>query len=152
MNSSDRLAQIEQTANYKLPGSTRVLVSRELRRLARVLTPDERLLSLAQCRMDQATGLIGLTDQRLLFIGRQLAAEERVLHAARSGYTFAELEAVQGEQRVLSGSLILHLSGGRTQITDVNPPERAIEIAALARARIEAERKGRQSDMPSQAA
>ena len=144
VNPADRITHIEQTAHYTLPGSTRVLVSRELRRLARVLTPDERLLSLAQGRMDQVTGLIGLTDQRLVFIGRQLMIEERVLHAALIEYTFAELETVQGEQRALSGSLILHLSRGRTQITDVNPPERATEIAALARARIQAERNGRQ--------
>ena len=145
MNPSDRITHIEQTAHYKLPGSTRVLVSRELRRLARVLTPDERLLSLAQGRMAEVTGLIGLTDKRLVFIGRQLMIEERVLHAAQSEYTFAELQTVQGEQRALSGSLILHLSCGRTQITDVNPPERATEIAALARARIQAERNDRPS-------
>jgi len=145
MNPADRIAHIEQTAHYKLTGSTRVLVSRELRRLARVLEPDERLLSLAQGRMDQVTGLIGLTDQRLVFIGRQLMIEDRVLHAARSEYTFAELATVQGEQRALSGSLILHLSRGRTQITDVNPPERATEIAALARARIQSERKHQKS-------
>jgi hypothetical protein len=141
MNAVDRLEHVEHAARYKLPASTRVLVARELRRLARVLAPGERLLTLAQGRMDDATGLIGLTEQRIIFIGRQLVIEQRVLQAAQSEFVFGDLTRVDLEERALSGSLTLHLRSGRASIRDINPPERATEIASLAAACIQAQRE-----------
>ena len=143
MDATDRLAHVEQAARYKLPPSTRVLVARELRRLSRLLDPNERLATLAQGRMDEATGLVALTDRRIVFIGRQLIVEERVLHAQRAMFLFGDVKKVEAEQRALSGALVVHLKRGRTTFSDINPPERAAEIAALCRARIAAERKAK---------
>lgn len=141
MDVSDRLNQVEQTARYKLPASTRVLVARELRRLARLLMPGERLATLAQARLEDATGVVAVTDRRILFIGRQLIVEERVLHAQRAVYPFSEVKKVESEQRALSGAVVVHLRRGRATLTDVNPPDRATEIAQLCKVRIAAERK-----------
>lgn len=148
MDTADRLAIVEQTARYKLPASTRVLVSRELRRLARVLYSDERLQTLAQARMDEATGLLAVTDRRIVFIGRHLVIEERVLHAQRAEFPFSEIKKVEAELRPLSGTVIIHQAGRRSLISDINPPERAPEIEALARVRIAEERKTKK-DSPS---
>lgn len=145
MDASDRLANVEQTARYKLPAGTRVLVSRELRRLARVLNADERLITLAQGRLDDATGLIAVTDRRVVFIGRQLVIEERVLHAQRAVFPFPEIKRVDAEIRALSGSVTIHQTRRKTHVTDVNPPERAVEIAAVAKHRIAMLRKAQRS-------
>ena len=143
VDASDRLANVEQTARYKLPAGARVLVSRELRRLARVLNGDERLITLAQGRLDDATGLIAVTDRRVVFIGRQLIIEERVLHAQRAVFLFPEIKRVDAEIRALSGSVTIHQTGRKTHVTDVNPPERANEIAAVAKQRIAMLRKAK---------
>ena len=143
MDASDRLAHVEQAARYKLPNGTRVLVSRELRRLARVLLPDERLSTLAQGRMEDATGLVAVTDRRIVFIGRQLVIEERVLHAQRAEFPFSDLKKVVAEQRSLSGEVVFHVGRARVVIAGISPPERATEIAQIAKARIAAARNAR---------
>lgn len=120
-----------------------MLVARELRRLARILELDERLATLAQGRMDEATGLVAVTDRRIVFIGKQLVVEERTLQAQRAMVSFDELRKVEGSQRTLSGTLELHLRRGRIQFTDLNPPERAIEMAEISKRYIAELRKAR---------
>jgi hypothetical protein len=143
VDASDRLAHVEQAARYKLPAGSRVLVSRELRRLARILLPDEQLSTLAQGRMDDATGLVAVTDRRIVFIGRQLVIEERVLHAQRAEFSFSDLKKVEAEQRSLSGEIVLQVGRVHVVIAGINPPERATEIAQISRSRITAIRKAR---------
>ena len=53
------------------------------------------------------------------------------------------LARVVAEQRSLSGEVVIHVGRARVVIAGISPPERATEIAQIAKARIAAARKAR---------
>lgn len=131
---------MQQIARYKLSPSARNLVPRELRRLERILHPDEQLVNLAQGRFEDGIGLVAATDRRLIFLGRQLVIEERTFRAQGVEFPYADI-ALSAHERQLSGQLVVQEGRRKMLISEITPKERAREIADYAGQRIAEERK-----------
>jgi hypothetical protein len=134
------VADVQQIARYKLSASARNLVPRELRRLERILHPDEQLVNLAQGRFEDGIGLIAATDRRLIFLGRQLVIEERTFRAQGVEFSYASI-TLTAQERQLSGQLVVQEGRRKMLLSEITPKERASEIADYAGQRIVEERK-----------
>ena len=144
------MADVARVAQAKLSQSTRNLVPRELRRLERILQPDEQLLTLAQGRLDDGLGILAATDQRLIFLGRQLVIEERMFRAQGLQLHYAEI-ATAGKLRPLSGEIEIRQGRKRTVISEILPRERALEIAEPAGQQRAAQRSRKRAPAPLRA-
>ena len=131
-----------QTAQRKLSASSRNLVPRELRRLERILHPDEQVVNLAQARFDDGIGLLAATDRRLIFLGRQLVIEERSFRAQGAEFPYASI-AIDAQLKQLSGQLNVTEGRRKHHITEITPKERTTEISEYVAQRVADERKAK---------
>ena len=123
-------ARVTQAVDAKLDPGTRWLLRREIDKLPRLLPEGEEILFLAQGRLGTGTGMIVVTERRLMFV------EQGISHRRVEDFPYLELESAQADIDVVSSELILsRFSGERTTISRVYPKDQTMEIADYIRAR-----------------
>jgi hypothetical protein len=120
-----------ERSQLELPPGTQLLLTRELRRLSRLLEPSEVVVAAAHGRCDEATGLIAVTDRRMMFIGRLLVVEEHSFRGHVESFPIADVRSCKVLERRLSDRLELKVGRRRVAFEDVTPPGRAIACASF---------------------
>ena len=130
---SDATERVKRAVADKLDSGTKWLLRREIEQLPRLLPEGEEILILAQGRLDGGTGMIVVTDTRLLFF------EQGISHRRIEDLPYLEIEGVEADVSVVSSDLILtRFSGERVTIGRVYPKARTMEIADYVDARTSA--------------
>jgi Bacterial PH domain len=119
--------QVAQAVSAKLDAGTRWLLRREIGNLAHLLPEGEEIVHMAQGRHGGATGLIVVTDRRLLFI------EQGLSHRRVEDYPFAEIRSVQVDVSVVASELTITGFEGGAAISRVYPKDRTLQIADYVR-------------------
>lgn len=114
----------EEKLNMKLG------VRKELRKLTELLGEDEEVLNLARGQYDGKTGLVVVTDRRVLF------TEQGLMRARLEDFPYDKVSSVQTGSGVVGGALTIFVSGNKAEIKDVYPKQRAREIGDYIRDRI----------------
>ena len=117
-----RVASVESVAAEKLPSRT---YEAALAELAQRLEDGERLITLAEAARGWRFGMLAVTDRRLLFASQTIRGEpgEVVEHPR------ASIERADGSSGLRHGKLRVAVDGGWVEFTDVDPKERAAELA-----------------------
>jgi hypothetical protein len=128
---SDSTDRVQRAVADKLDSGTRWLLRREIEQLPRLLPDDEEILILAQGRLEGGTGMIVVTDTRLMFF------EQGVSHRRVEDVLYLEAEAVEADVSVVSSDLtISRFAGKPLSVERVYPKARTMEIADYVDARI----------------
>jgi hypothetical protein len=124
---------VEQAVAAKLDAGTRWLLRREIQQLPGLLPAGEEILILAQGRVDGGTGMIVVTDARLMFF------EQGVSHRRVENVPYFEIERVEADVSVVSSDLsVSRFVGEGLTIGRVYPKPRTMEIAEYIDARASA--------------
>ena len=117
----------------KLDPGTRWLLRREIERLPYLIPDGERIELLAQGRLDDGTGMIVVTDRRLMFL------EQGVSHRRVVDLPYLQVESVQADVSVIASELTVSgFDGQETTIGRVYPKASTMEIADFVRVRTSA--------------
>jgi hypothetical protein len=117
-------AAVDQLADEQLPGSQ--VVTDELDALPGTFEPGELPEAMAHGAFGGKSGLVVLTDRRLLFVSKQAAGEEFV------ELPRAKLEAAEARSSFLGNTgLRVQYDGRRFDFKGIEPKQRAGEIADL---------------------
>ena len=128
---SEAAERVARAVADKLDSGTRWLLRREIEQLPRMLPAGEEILILAQGRLEGGTGMIVVTDTRLLFF------EQGVSHRRVEDVPYLGVEGVEADVSVVSSDLTLsRFAGGPLTIQRVYPKARTMEIAEHVDARI----------------
>lgn len=128
MGAEQQIIKIEELAKSKL--QMRMGVRRELKKLPDRLDEGEEVLNLASGSIGAKTGLIVVTDRRVLFFAASMASTHQEEFPYRS---VSSIEATTG---MMSGKMRIFASGNKAEIKDVYPKGAVDEIADFVRARI----------------
>jgi hypothetical protein len=115
--------QVAQAVAAKLDAGTRWLLRREIDKLPGLLPEGEEIVHMAQGRHEGATGLVVVTDRRLMFV------ELGVTHRRVEDYPYAEVASIQADIDVVSSELTISRFNDETTISRVYPKARTMEIA-----------------------
>jgi hypothetical protein len=130
---SDADERIRHAVADKLDSGTRWLLRREIARLPGLLPAGEEILILAQGRLDGGTGMIVVTDTRLVFF------EQGVSHRRVEDLPYIGIEGIEANVSVVSSDLIVsRFTGEPVTIGRVYPKARTMEIADYVDARTSA--------------
>ena len=121
-------ARIEDLASKKL--NLKLGVRKELRKLTDLLGEDEEVLNLARGQDDGKTGLLVITDRRIVF------TEQGMMRSRLEDFPYEKVSSVQTSTAMLSGQLTIFVSGNKAEIKDVMPKDRVKEIGDYVRRRI----------------
>lgn len=105
-------------------------VRKELRKLTDLLAEDEEVLNLARGQYDGKTGLLFITDTRIVF------TEQGMMRSRLEDFPYEKVSSVQTSTAMLSGKLTIFVSGNKAEIKDVMPKDRVKEIGDYVRTRI----------------
>ncbi len=105
-------------------------VRKELRKLTDLLHEDEEVLNLARGQYDGKTGLLFVTNRRVVF------TEQGMMRSRLEDFPYERISSVQTETGVLGGSIVIFVSGNRAEIKDVYPKDRAREVGEYIRTKI----------------
>ena len=131
MTPSDATERVRRAVADKLDSGTRWLLRREVEQLPRLLPAGEEILILAQGRVAGGTGMIVVTDTRMIFF------EQGVSHRRVEDVPYLEVEAVDADVSVVSSDVtISRFAGEALTIERVYPKARTMEIAEYVDARI----------------
>jgi len=130
---SEATERVRRAVADKLDSGTKWLLRREIEQLPRLLPAGEEILILAQGRLEGGTGMIVVTDTRLLFF------EQGVSHRRVEDVPYLGIAGVEVDLSVVSSELtISRFAGGPLTIERVYPKARTMEIADHVDARISA--------------
>jgi hypothetical protein len=87
---------------------------RELRKLTEHLWPDEQVSEMTTGRFGGGTGLIVLTDRRLLFV------KEGWVGKKSTDFPIEKVSSIEFSSSLLLGKVVVHASGNRSEIDQVN--------------------------------
>jgi hypothetical protein len=118
---------VKRLAEEKL--SRRWTVSEELELLPDVLEPGEHALTLAEAARGMRSGLLVLTNRRLLFLSAGLRKQE-LLRFARG-----DIRTIKRHRKLLGSELHVELADDTLEFSDVRPSERLDEIVTAFAAR-----------------
>lgn len=128
MSEHPQTEQIEQLAATKL--NMKLGVRKELKKLTDKLAEDEEVVNLARGQYDNKTGLVVVTDRRVLF------TEQGMMRSRLEDFPYDRVTSVQTESGMVYGKLTIFSSGNKTVIERIAPKERATEIGDYVRTRI----------------
>ena len=114
----------EEKLNMKLG------VRKELRKLTDLLGENEDVLNLARGQYDGKTGLVVVTDRRVLF------TEQGLMRARLEDFPYDKISSVQTSSGMVGGSITIYASGNKAEIKDIYPKQRSGEIGDYIRQRI----------------
>ena len=123
-------ARIENLAETKLGRAGRVLVRREIRKLAGKLGEREEVVNLARGVYNGKNGLVIVTDRRVMFV------EEGLVRSRIEDFPYERIGSVQTEKGVLKGKITIFASGNKAEIDSIMPKERVVEIGDYTRTKI----------------
>jgi hypothetical protein len=126
---SDTESVVAQAVDAKLDAGTRWLLRREIDKLPRLLPRGEEIVHMAQGRHEGGTGLIVVTDRRLMFV------EQGIGHSRVEDFPYVDISSVQADVSVVSSELTLSRFDGDTTINRVYPKDCTMEIAAYVHSR-----------------
>jgi Bacterial PH domain/Short C-terminal domain len=109
----------------------RVGAGREIKRLTRHLWEGETVDRLTMGAYGRGTGLVVLTDRRLLFV------HEGVMSQSSEDFPMDKVSSVQWRSGMLLGEIVIFASGNKTEIKNVNKDD-GKEIVDTIRHRISA--------------
>jgi hypothetical protein len=116
--------QVAHAVATKLDAGTKWLLRREIAKLPGLLPEGEEIVDMAQGRHEGATGLIVVTDRRLMFV------ELGAAHRRVEDYPYAEVDSIQADVDVVSSALtISRFDEEEATISRVYPKARTMEIA-----------------------
>jgi hypothetical protein len=123
--------RIAELAEKKL--NMRFGVRKELRKLTEKLGEGEDVVNLARGQYDGKTGLLVITDRRVVF------TEQGMVRSRLEDFPYEKISSVQTETGVVFGKLTIFASGNKAIIERVAPKERVPEIGDYVRARLSAD-------------
>jgi PH (Pleckstrin Homology) domain-containing protein/putative oligomerization/nucleic acid binding protein len=123
---AERIAKLAET---KL--NMRLGVRRELRKLTELLGEGEEVLNLARGQYDGKTGLLFVTDRRVVF------TEQGMMRSRLEDFPYERISSVQTETGAVFGKVTIFASGNKAKIERVAPKERVPEIGDYVRTRLE---------------
>lgn len=115
---------------------------REMRKLIEHLAPDETVDRLAVGTYGGGTGLLALTDRRMLFI------KSGMMSSANHDFPLASVASVSMSNGPLTSKIIIHASGSNQEIINVAKAD-AKAIVEATRAAMGSSRVGAQPPAPS---
>jgi len=121
-------AEIRNLAAKKL--RHRMGVRKELANLPSILGEGEQVLNLAAGQYDGKQGLIVVTDQRMIFYEKGLG------RSRQEDFPYPKVSSIQTTTKMMSGEVIIFVSGNKAQLKSVLPKERVNEIGDYVRGRI----------------
>lgn len=121
-------ARIAELAEKKL--NMRLGVRKELKKLTEKLAEDEEVVNLARGQYDGKTGLVVVTDRRIVF------TEQGMVRSRLEDFAYEKISSIQTETGVVFGKLTIFASGNKAVIERVGPKERIPEIGDYVRNRI----------------
>jgi Bacterial PH domain len=125
-------ARVAYAIDSKLDSGTRWLLRRELAKLPLVLPEGEEIEYMAQGRVDGGTGLVLVTDRRLMFF------EQGIAHRRIEDFPFEVVSTVQVDVSVVASVLEIATALNEARIERLYPKPRTMEIAEYVRGRIAA--------------
>lgn len=125
---TSRLERVERAVQEKL--KRRWVVEDELTALPEELAEDEQILTLAEASRGLRAGLIVLTDRRILWLFNMFSGR-------RLDLSYDEVGSVEVRRKLTETNIELGTTTEQIRFTDIAPKERAEEIEALIRERIE---------------
>ena len=129
MSEVDPNAVVQDLAKRKL--STKLGVRKELKRLPDKLEHEEELITLASGSFEGGTGLVVVTNRRLLFL------EQGRFKDKLEEFPYDRVASISTEKKLTAGKVKFSISGGgRHEISNVTRKERVDEIAGYVRRRI----------------
>ncbi len=120
--------EIRALADKKL--AYKMGVRRELKALHEILGEGEAVLNMAAGEYDGRQGLLVVTERRLIFFEKGLA------RSRQEDFPYSKVSSIQTETKMMSGRLIIFVSGNKALIKSVLPKERVVEIGEYVRQRI----------------
>jgi hypothetical protein len=120
--------RIAELAEKKL--NMRLGVRKELRKLTEKLAEDEEVVNLARGQYDGKTGLLVVTDRRVVF------TEQGMVRSRLEDFPYDRISSIQTETGVVFGKLTIFASGNKAIIERVAPKERIPEIGDYIRGRL----------------
>jgi hypothetical protein len=122
-------AAVKEMAREKL-GRWRYSAGAELRAVPKILSPSERILTMAAAAAGMKGRLLVVTNRALFFIHKN--APLRPVHCTR--YLYSEIVALQAVEKPLgTGLFVLEFTHGDEQLSwEVRPKIRGPEIAGIA--------------------
>lgn len=117
--------QIEDLASRKL--DMRLGVGREIKALASHIHDGEHLITMARGGLSGATGIIVVTDQRVLFLDKRLTGHNI------EDFPLRAITSISAGKSMMYAKLRIHIGSHSSEITHVFPKERAQEIADAVR-------------------
>lgn len=123
-----RRQAIEQLLHDKL--RSKILVRKEIKRLADYLAVDEELITAASGIYEDRNGLLAVTDRRLLFV------DEGIVRKRLEEFHYSRVSSVQWKSGMLMSEVKIYASSNVAVIKQITPKERAQEIAGYASRRI----------------
>ncbi len=124
----DVRSDIRQLADRKL--RFKMGVRRELKHLPDILAEQEQVLNMAAGQYDGRQGLLVVTERRMVFFAKSLA------RSRQEDFLYSKVTSIQTSTSMMSGSLVVFVSGNKAVINQVLPKERVGEIGEYVRARI----------------
>lgn len=121
-------AEIERLAQEKI--TIQFGVAKELRRLVEIIVPGEGMVNLAKGKYAGKTGILAVTDRRVIFI------ESGLFRNTVEDFSYQNISSVRSETKILKGEIEIMAAGNNARITEVFPKARVPEIVNYVRARI----------------
>lgn len=128
MGSEQQIARIEELAKSKL--QRKLGVGRELKKLPDRLDENEEVLNLASGTIGVKTGLVVVTDRRVLFFAAGITSTHQ------EEFPYRSVSSIEASTGMMSGKMRIFASGNKAEIKDVYPKNAVNEIADYVRARI----------------
>lgn len=119
---------IKALLNEKLDG--KLLVRKEIRRLPELMDPGEALITACSGTYEGRSGLLALTDRRILFV------DEGMVRSRLEEFHYGRISSAQRHSKMMSASVTFITSGNKATIKDILSKDRAEEIVSYVSRRI----------------
>lgn len=124
----DETESVEQLKKEKI--GRMVGVKKEIRTLPDLLRETETAVNLAVGNYGGKTGLVAVTDQRVLFLQASMVGSQQ------EDFEFDRITSVESSKGMTSGNLKIHSAGNVAELKAIQPRERAQEIGEYVRSHL----------------
>lgn len=135
---------IRALLNEKLDG--KLLVRKEIRRLPELMDPGEALITACSGTYEGRSGLLALTDRRILFV------DEGMVRSRLEEFHYSRISSAQRHSKLMSASVTFITSGNKATIKDILSKDRAEEIVSYVSRRITGDAERPTAPEPTSAA